>query len=115
MTIFPRVQRYYLYTSLADMRKSVRGLSGLVINEMKMNLRSGDGFVFINKRRTMMKILVWDRTGFVIYYKQLSQGTFELPAYSSDDKSMHISISKLMLIMEGIQLENVKYRKRYIA
>jgi len=78
-------------------------------------LRTGDGFVFINKRRTMMKILVWDRTGFIIYYKQLSQGTFELPEYNNDGKSMEISISKLMLIMEGIQLENVKYRKRYIA
>jgi transposase len=80
---------------------------------MKLSLQSGDGFVFFNKRKNMVKILVWDRTGFVIYYKQLSKGTFELPEWKKDGKGKEITMRKLMLIMEGVQLKNIAYRKRY--
>jgi transposase len=110
---FPKIQRYYLYTKKTDMRKGVVGLSGLVLNEMKLALRSGDGFVFFNKRKNMVKILVWDRTGFVIYYKQLSRGTFEIPEDQNKEFGKEISMRKLMLIMEGVKLKSIKYRKRY--
>ncbi len=109
---FPQVSQYYLYTGFADMRKSFTGLSGLVLNEMGKELRSGDGFVFVNKRRTMIKILVWDRTGFVIYYKRLSSGTIELPKPGASI-SAPLSISKLLLMLEGVSLESVRWRKRY--
>jgi transposase len=80
---------------------------------MKLSLQSGDGFVFFNKRKNMVKILVWDRSGFVIYYKQLSKGTFELPEWEKDGKGIEITMRKLILIMEGVQLKNIEYRKRY--
>lgn len=108
----PQVRRYYLYGRATDMRKSFSGLSGLVINEMGGQLLSGDGFVFVNKRRTMVKILVWDRTGFVIYYKRLSSGTFELPS-SRDSTSTELNLSKIMLVLEGVSLKSVQWRKRY--
>ncbi|MCB0670231.1 MAG: IS66 family insertion sequence element accessory protein TnpB [Saprospiraceae bacterium] len=108
----PQVRRYFLYRDATDMRKSFNGLGGLVINEMGGKLLSGDGFVFVNKRRTMLKILVWDRTGFVIYYKRLSSGTFEVPVGSSAT-SMEVSVAKIMLILEGVSLDSVKWRKRY--
>jgi len=113
MNVYPQIKRYFLYTGLADMRKSFIGLSGLVINEMSGAIRGGDGFVFFNKRRNMVKILVWDRNGFAIYYKKLSQGTFELPLWQEGSKSLELSSTKLLLILEGVQLESVKYRKRY--
>ena len=62
----PTVSQYFLYSEATDMRKSFAGLCGLVNNELNKDLTKGDGFVFINKRRTLMKVLVWDRTGFVI-------------------------------------------------
>ncbi|MBK8505479.1 MAG: IS66 family insertion sequence element accessory protein TnpB [Saprospiraceae bacterium] len=49
--------------------KVCNGLGGVVNNEMGKDLLSGDGFIFLNKRRTLIKVLVWDRTGYVIYYK----------------------------------------------
>lgn len=110
---FSGVNRFYLYTGIADMRKSFHGLSGLVLNEMQLPLRSGDGFVFINKRRTMIKILIWDRTGFVIYYKQLSSGTIEFPQHQESSKKLEISMTNLMLILEGVQLKDIKWRKRF--
>ena len=108
----PGVKRYYLYSKPTDMRKSFRGLSGLVNNEMSSKLHSGDGFVFINKRRTMIKILVWDRTGFVIYYKRLIRGTYELPK-CNDSKEFSLTIGELMLMLEGVDLGSIKWRKRY--
>jgi transposase len=110
---FPTVSRYYLYTRVCDMRKSFAGLSGIVNNEMGGNVRSGDGFVFINKRRTMIKLLVWDRNGFVIYYKQLAGGSFELPTGISQDNRMEISMSSLLMMLEGIEMKSVRWRKRY--
>jgi len=110
---FPQIKRYFMHTNSTDMRKSFTGLSGLVLNEMKKELRNGDGFVFFNKRRTLVKIMVWDRTGFAIYYKKLSKGSFELPLWEEDSKSLELSLTNLLLILEGIQLESVKFRKRY--
>lgn len=110
---FPQIKRYFLYTGLTDMRKSFNGLSGLVINDMKLSVQSGDGFVFFNKRRNLVKILLWDGSGFAIYYKKLSRGTFELPLWQEGSKNLELSSTKLLLILEGVQLESVKYRKRY--
>ncbi len=73
--------RYYMYRHPTDMRKSFAGLAGLVINEMGVDPLQGDAYLFVNKRRTLIKVLIWDRTGFVIYYKKLSSGTFELPSW----------------------------------
>jgi len=105
----PNARRYYLYQHAADMRKSFTGLCGLVQNEMGQKLLSGDGFIFINKRRTMIKLLMWDRTGFVIYYKKLSSGTIQRPKDGSDT----VSITTLLLMLEGVELDQIKMRKRY--
>ena len=58
------------------MRKSFDGLSGLINNELKKNPLSGDVFIFINKRRDRIKLLIWDRTGFWLFYKRLEKGRF---------------------------------------
>ena len=110
---FPTVSRYFLYRHATDMRKSFNGLAGLVNNEMGGNLRSGDGFVFVNRRRTLIKILVWDRTGFVIYFKKLASGTFEMPASGTGHQSIELSSSQVVLILEGIELKSARWRKRY--
>ena len=60
-----------------------------------------------------MKLLVWDRSGFVIYYKRLEEGTFELPSAKEDGNSMELGWQELVLILEGISLEGVRRRKRY--
>ena len=105
----PGGRRYFLYRGATDMRKSFSGLGALVRNEMKGKLLSGDVFIFVNRRRDRMKLLCWDRTGFLIWYKRLEEGTFELPKGSSSE----LSRSELMLILEGIELRSVRHRKRY--
>ena len=105
--------RYNLYGKSADMRKGFDGLSGIVRNDLQRSPLTGEVFIFLNKRRTLIKLLVWDYTGYVIYYKRLEKGTFELPELSSDEKYINIKRDILMLILEGIELDSVKMRKLF--
>ena len=104
--------RYWLYRNATDMRKSFDSLCGIVQNELKQNTLSGDVFVFINLRRTHIKMLTWERDGFALYYKRLEKGTYEIPKQGKDG-SIDVSTQQLMLMLHGISLKQVKYRPRY--
>lgn len=93
------------------MRKGFNGLSGLVREHLGHDLLSGDVFLFLNKRRDRIKLLVWDRNGFVVWYKVLEQGTFELPA--AETTSLEMSWTDIQLLLEGIEIKSVNRRKRY--
>lgn len=92
------------------MRKSFHTLAALVIGQMKLDVLSGGGFVFINKRRTHLKLLIWEGDGFSLYYKRLERGTFEHPATGA---SQQISYTKLLLILQGIETKKAIKRKRF--
>lgn len=110
---FTPSQRYYLSRQAADMRKSYDGLSGLVRQGMGRDPLSGEVYIFMNRRRTMVKILVWDRSGYVLWSKRLEQGTFELPRRREQEASVVLSWEELVLILEGVSLSSVRHRKRY--
>lgn len=103
--------RYYLYLAPTDMRKSFDSLSGLIRNELGQDPLSGDVFIFVNGKRNRMKLLLWEESGFVIWYKRLEAGTFELP--ESGAKHDLLSWNKLVMILEGIVLSTVRKRKRF--
>ena len=113
MMPFSNTQRYFLYLLSTDMRKSFDGLSRLVSVEMGQDLLGGDVFIFINRRRDCMKLLVWDRTGFVIWYKRLESGTFELPQAAVGGKELEMRWEELVMVLEGIHLKSITRRKRY--
>jgi transposase len=91
------------------MRKGFDGLSGLVREGLSQNPLSGDVFIFFNKRRTQVKLLLWERDGFSIYHKRLESGTYELPT----NTSVELRNDELMLILQGISLKSVRRRKRF--
>ena len=107
--LFSDRYRYFIYRSSCDMRKGYDGLSGLVRNEWKKDPLSEDVFIFLSKQRNKIKLLHWQKDGFVIYSKRLEKGTFELPK----DTSVEISAHQLQLIIEGIYLSSIKKRIRY--
>ncbi|MHB2149985.1 IS66 family insertion sequence element accessory protein TnpB [Calditrichota bacterium LG25] len=100
------------FTEWIHMRKSFDGLSGIVINELNVNPLSGDVYIFINKRRDRIKLLIWDRNGFWLLYKRLEQGRFQ-KLFFKDSKGAYISYESLIMLLEGIDLNSVKRRKRY--
>ena len=110
---FSSTQRYYFYRHPTDMRKSFDGLSGIVRSELGADPVSGDIFIFVNRRRDRVKLLAWDRTGFVLLYKHLQQGTFELPAFKAEATSCQMKWEELVLILEGVALQSVRRRKRF--
>jgi transposase len=111
MFSFSGFQRYFLYRDSTDMRKGVNGLSGLVRKHIGHELLSGDVFIFLNRRRDRIKLLVWDRNGFVVWYKVLERGTFELPAAEND--TLEMSWTDIQLLLEGIEIKSAKRRKRH--
>ncbi len=93
------------------MRKSFNGLSGLVKNELNREPISGDVFVFLNRNRTHLKLLHWERGGFVLYYKRLEWGSFTPPAIKEGQASF--TWPQLVLMMEGITVEKSVQKLRY--
>ena len=105
--------RYYFYPVPTDMRNGFDGLCGLVHRELGRRPLSGEVYIFINKSRDKIKLLHWEPGGFVLYYKRLERGTFELPKMNGASKTCQISWSSLMLMVEGIMIEKSKQRRRY--
>jgi transposase len=99
----------YLYCPPCDMRKSFDGLCGLIRSELDADPLSGSLFVFCNRRRSMVKLLYWDRDGFAIWYKKLEQGTFNLPHILAQNG--RIDRRQLSLLLEGVTPKKVN--KRY--
>lgn len=105
--------RYFVYQGYVNMLKSFNGLCGIVTNELRRDLLTGDVFIFFNKRKTCIKVLSWEMDGFSIYYKRLEKGTYEFTPHDADGKSTVISYSQLLLILQGISLTKAHYRPRY--
>jgi len=93
------------------MRKGFDGLSGLVQDELNRNPLDGSVYMFINRRRDRMKLLVWESGGYMLYYKRLEQGQFELPDEVSG-KSLRLEWETLVMMLTGISLRQIKRRKR---
>ena len=92
----------YLCRDAVDMRKSIDGLSSLVTGALRLDAKSSALFVFFNKRRDKVKILYWDRSGFVIWYKRLAKGRYRPPHLTKS--AAKLSISDLTGILEGMDL-----------
>lgn len=105
--------RYWLYAEPTDMRKGFDGLSGLVARELGRDPLSGEVFLFVNRGRNRMKLLLWEEGGFVLWYKRLEAGTFELPRSDGKSKSLTISWTSLLRMIEGVELMPRQKRKRY--
>jgi len=95
------------------MRKGFDSLSGIVTSQMQFNPLSNDIYIFINRRRTQLKLLQWEGDGFAVYYKRLEQGTYEMPAAPTDQCSVSISSKQLKNIFQGITMRRSYQRKRY--
>jgi transposase len=106
--------RYFLYREATDIRKGFDSLSGMVSGQLGQNPMSGDVFIFINRQRNRIKLLRWEPGGFVLFYKRLEKGTFELPDSQKADKKQILNYGELAMLITGISMRNAKKRKRFL-
>ena len=107
----------HLCCQSVDMRKNFDGLCAIVTNGFGKDPLHDGVFVFVNKSRDKMKLLVWDRYGFWLHYMRLEAGRFQMPpadtAAGATHEAMRVTAEQLLLIVEGIDLSSVRRRKRY--
>ena len=114
MLTLPPSVRVYVATEPIDLRKSFDGLSAAVTARFGQDPLGGHIFVFWNRRGNQMRILFWDRTGYVIIGKKLAQGRFYL-ARDCAEGMTHIQVeaAELALMLEGIDLAKAVRHKRW--
>jgi transposase len=105
--------RIYLYAKNVDMRKSFDGLHGIIQTEFQRDVRFGDLFLFLNRRRNRVKLMYWDRDGLAIWMKRLERGTFQRPQQPTGANHVEMDATDLTLLLSGIELTTVKRRPRY--
>ena len=105
--------RIFVATSPTDMRKGFDGLQGLVTSVLGKDPLSGHLFLFVNRRRDKLKVLYWDGDGLAIWYRRLEQGTFQMPAINDDKTAAEINREDLVMLIRGLDYENVHRRKRF--
>jgi transposase len=89
MLTLPPTVKIYVARQPVNMRKSFNGLTGVVRAQLELDPTSGHLFCFFNRRRTLMKILFCDDTGYSIFYKRLARGTFQLPDFTPDQNTVN--------------------------
>ena len=114
MLLLPRAVKVYVATKPVRLNRSFDGLSNVVRELMKEDPLSGHVFVFINRRRTMIKLLVWTRGGFTIVHKRLEKGTFAR-LLSADEARSHVQVDvhELSMLLEGIDVSRARASKRW--
>lgn len=103
--------RVWLYAKPTDMRKQFDGLAALARNQLDEDPMSGHAFVFINRRRTYMKVLYFDRGGYCLWCKRLEQGQFNYNVARGDKQ--RLSWTDLKLLLDGVEVQKSRQFKRY--
>lgn len=109
----PPPLRIWLCTGKTDMRCGFDRLASMAADVTGQDPLSGHLFVFRNRSGDRLKILYWDRDGFVLLYKRLEEGRFKLPRLDPEQRSVAIKPSELAMLLDGIDLSSVKRSRRY--
>jgi len=105
--------RIWLATEASDMRCGFDRLAERVRGVIGEDPLSGHYFVFRSRRGDRLKILVWDRDGFLLWYKRLESGVFKLPRVAEGARSLELRASELAMILDGIDVSKLKRVPRY--
>lgn len=105
--------RIWLAAEATDMRCGFDRLAERVQVVIGEDPLSGHLFVFRSRRGDRLKILAWDRDGFVLWYKRLEAGVFKLPQVGEGARSVELRASELAMILDGIDVSKLKRVPRY--
>jgi len=105
-------QRIFLARAPVDMRKGFDGLAALVSERLGKDALSGDVFLFVSRRRNMVKVLMWDVSGFWLATKRLERGVFGVRGLlGSTDAAgaLMLTVAEVMLLLEGVTVQRAVY------
>ena len=105
--------RIWLAAEATDMRCGFDRLAERVRKVIGQDPLAGHLFVFRSRRGDRLKILVWDRDGFVLWYKRLEAGVFKLPKLEAGAHSVELRASELAMVLDGIDMSRLKRVPRY--
>ena len=92
---------YYLCPGYVDMRKGIYSLYQTVKSELKRDPLSGEVFIFLGKTGRQIKILHWERDGFLLYHKKLEKGRYQKPLYHIAEGRCHLDWQAFVWMMQG--------------
>lgn len=113
MLSLPSSVRVFVATDATDMRRSIDGLSAVVRGAWGQDAYSGHLFVFFGRRRDRVKILAWERGGFVLYYKRLERGCFRVPERTANGQAYEMDATELAMLLDGIDIARVSRPARW--
>jgi transposase len=114
MLTLPAAVRIYVAAEAVDLRRGFDGLAAATRSLIREDPLTGHLFVFLNRRKDRIKLLVWDRTGYLLLYKRLERGTFQLPtAPAAGQRHVEVDAGELGLMLEGVDLRGAVRRARW--
>ncbi len=114
MILLPSAVRVYIATRPVNLRKSYDGLSNEVRGLLAKDPLSGHVFVFLNRRKNQVKLLLWTRGGFTIVQKRLERGTFTFPQrVTAEAVSVELDAHELSMLLEGIDTAGARASVRW--
>ena len=112
--LLSRAVHVHVATAPCNLKKSFEGLTNEVRQVLAKEPLSGHVFVFLNRRKTQVKLLLWTRGGFTIVTKRLERGTFTFPArVTRDVASVRVDAHELSMLLEGIDVEGARTSRRW--
>jgi len=103
--------RIYLAAGVTDMRKSFNTLAGIVRDRLDADPMSRHLFLFCNRHRNRLKVLVADESGMWVLNKRLDRGTFAWPAIHDDVVRIEYREEQLALLLQGFDADALKPRR----
>ena len=114
MLTLPASVRIFIAAEPVDLRRGFDGLAAATRSLIARDPLSGHVFAFLNRRRNRIKLLVWDRTGFLLLYKRLERGTFRIPSSPPlGCRHVEVDCGELGLMLEGLDLRGARRQRRW--
>lgn len=101
MLQFDHFSRIYFYRPFIDFRKGIDGLCGLIQEEMNLNPFEKYIFIFCSSKRSKLKIIYWDDSGFALWYKRLEEEKFQWPSHL-EDEYFYVDAEKVKNFLVGL-------------
>lgn len=101
-------------TARVDGRKGIDGLAAIVRSQFAEDPLSGTMYVFFTRRADRVRVLYFDRDGYVLVTKRLEKGTYRVP-WDEAHGRVRLEAAELLLVLEGIELRGARHRERWTS